>query len=49
MDGTVGFLDITPFIALLQANEFQIEADCDQSGDVNFLDITPFIGFLSGE
>lgn len=46
-DGMVNFLDITPFIALLSATEFQDEADIDRNGTVDFLDITPFIVLLS--
>ena len=48
MDGTVNFLDITPFIALLSSGDFKAEADVDQSGVVDFLDISPFIAILSG-
>ena len=48
-DGVVDFLDISPFIGLLSAGEFQAEADCNQDGEVNFLDISPFITILSGE
>jgi plastocyanin len=48
LDGTVDFLDITPFIGVLSSTTFQAEADCDQSGDVDFLDITPFIAILAG-
>jgi arylsulfatase A-like enzyme len=47
-DGTVNFLDISPFIAVLSSGGFQLEADIDQSGMVDFLDISPFIGVLSG-
>lgn len=46
-DGTVDFLDITPFIALLSSGEFKAEADVDGNGEVDFLDITPFIAILS--
>ena len=47
LDGTVDFLDISPFIALLASGQFQLEADIDASGAVDFLDISPFIGILS--
>ena len=47
MDGTVNFLDIAPFIALLTSGEFKAEADVNQDGAVNFLDISPFIAILS--
>lgn len=46
-DGTVNFLDIGPFILVLQNNAFQAEADCDCNGTVNFLDIGPFIAILA--
>ena len=49
LDGTVNFLDISPFISALSTGEFQAEADIDQNGTVNFLDISPFIGILSGQ
>ena len=48
LSGTVDFLDIAPFIAVLSSNDFQAEADCDESGTVDFLDISPFITILSG-
>lgn len=48
LDGSVNFLDIAPFIAILTANSFQAEADCDPNGVVNFLDIGPFIVALAG-
>lgn len=47
LDGTVNFLDIAPFIAVLSAQGFQAEADIDGNGVVNFLDIQPFIDILS--
>ena len=44
MDGTVDFLDIAPFIAVLSMPDgFQTEADTNQDGMVDFLDIAPFI------
>ena len=46
-DGVVDFLDISPFIALLSAGEFQEEADLNEDGVVDFLDISPFIEALS--
>ena len=48
-DGTVDFLDIGPFIALLSSGTFQLEADIDGSGVVDFLDIGPFISLLSNQ
>lgn len=49
LDGVVNFLDISPFIALLSAGDFQAEADIDQNEAVDFLDISPFIAILSGQ
>jgi hypothetical protein len=49
LDGTVNFLDISPFIAVLSSGMFQAEADCNESGGVDFLDISPFIAILSGQ
>ena len=49
LNGQVDFLDISPFIALLSAGEFQAEADIDQNGEVNFLDISPFITILGSK
>ncbi len=46
LDGSVSFLDISPFIAFLSGGGFQAEADIDENG-VNFLDISPFIAILS--
>ena len=47
LDGTVSFLDISPFIAVLSAGDYQFEADVNRDGVVDFLDISPFIGILS--
>jgi len=49
LDGGVDFFDIAPFIAVLAAEGFQVEADIDQDSDVDFFDIAPFIGILSGQ
>jgi poly(beta-D-mannuronate) lyase len=48
LDGSVDFLDISPFIAVLSSGGDQAEADCNEDGSVDFLDISPFIGILSG-
>ena len=48
-DGVVSFFDIQPFIAVLAAEGFQAEADCDGDGDVDFFDITPFIAALAAQ
>ena len=48
LSGTVDFLDISPFIAVLSSGTYQAEADCDEDGFINFLDIAPFIAILSG-
>ncbi len=47
-DGGVNFLDIAPFILLLQNGDFLEEADTNEDGGVNFLDIGPFISLLTG-
>ena len=47
-DGTVNFLDISPFIAVLSGDGFQEEADINRDEVVNFLDISPLIDILSG-
>ena len=47
-DGEVNFLDISPFIALLDTGEFQAEADFNMSGEITFLDVSPFIIALTG-
>ena len=47
-DGTVNFLDISPFITVLATGGNQAEADINQSGFVDFLDISPFIVILTG-
>jgi len=48
-DGLVSFLDIAPFIDLLAANVFQVEADFDGDGLVTFLDISGFIDKLAAQ
>ena len=47
LDGTVNFLDISPFISLLSSGVYQDEADITRDGIVNFFDISPFIELLS--
>ena len=47
LDGTVDFLDISPFISLLSNGEFLTEADMNEDGFLDFLDISPFIAALS--
>ncbi|MEM9410406.1 MAG: dockerin type I domain-containing protein [Planctomycetota bacterium] len=46
-DGAVNLLDVDPFVALLAANEFQLEADMNQDGSVNLLDVDGFIEALA--
>lgn len=46
LDEAVNFLDISPFISVLSANGFQLEADINGDGAVNFLDISEFIDLL---
>ena len=48
LDGGVNFLDIAPFIGVLSAGGFQLQADVNGDGGVTFLDISPFIGILAG-
>ena len=48
-DGMVDFSDIPAFIAVLQAGNFQFEADADGNGVVDFSDIPAFIDLLEGE
>ena len=48
LDNTVDFSDVSQFISILAAEDFQAEADVDQSGTVDFSDISPFIKILSG-
>ena len=49
LDGVVSFLDINPFIGLLTAGTFQLEADCNLDGAVNFLDISAWIDILTSQ
>ena len=46
-NGGVGFSDISPFVALLTAGQFQAEADIDRNGVVGFSDISPFVALLT--
>lgn len=46
LSGTVDFLDIAPFIAALDGDTYQAEADCDCDRDVDFADIPAFIAAL---
>ena len=47
-DGTINFLDIAPFIAILSSTTYFEPADCNEDGVVDFLDIAPFIAILTG-
>ncbi len=47
-NGSVDFLDISPFIDLLTSGSYQVEADCNEDNVVNFLDIAAFISLLTG-
>ena len=47
VDGEVDFEDIAPFIAILSAGGFQVEADVNEDGMVSFSDIALFVGLLS--
>lgn len=46
LSGVVDFADIPPFIAVLQSNDFQAEADTNCDEVVNFGDIVTFIAIL---
>lgn len=48
-DGTVNFLDIAPFISLLQSRTYLDEADVNRDGVVDFLDIAPFIEEIASQ
>ena len=48
LDGDVTFLDISRFVSLLNAGDYQVEADTNDDGFVNFLDIGSFIALLTG-
>ncbi len=45
-DGLVNFGDIEPFVDLLIAGAYQVEADCNQDNLVDFADIPVFIAAL---
>ena len=47
LDGTVNFLDIAAFIAILTDSSYLLQADCNEDGVVNFLDISVFIQILT--
>ena len=46
-DGSVSFLDISPFVVLLTNSQFEHEADLNCDGAVDFRDISPFVALLS--
>ena len=46
LDDAVTFADITPFIGVLFAGNFQAQADVNCDGVVSFLDVQPFIDIL---
>lgn len=46
-DGAINLLDVNPFVAAINAGDFQVEADTNCDGDVNLLDVSAFIALLS--
>ena len=46
-DGQTDLLDVHPFVALLNAGAFQMEADVNQDGRVDLLDVNPFVELLT--
>lgn len=47
-DGVVSLTDVSPFVALLSAGQFQCEADINEDGVVSLTDVSPFVTLLSG-
>ena len=47
-DGFVDLLDVSPFVTILTAGDFQCEADIDENGVVDLLDVSPFVDLLTG-
>ena len=45
-DGIFDFDDVSPFVALVLSNGFQVEADIDGNNSVDFGDVRPFIDLL---
>ena len=48
LDGVVNLLDVAPFVDVLSAGGFQVQADVNCDGDVNLLDVQPFVNVLGG-
>ena len=48
LNGTINFMDIPAFIAVLQSGTYQLEADVNGDNSVTFTDIAPFIELLQG-
>jgi len=48
LDGAVDFLDIGPFVDLIQSGDFSTEGDTNCDGVVSFLDISSFVDLLIG-
>ena len=46
LDGVVNLLDVGPFVDILSAGGFQLQADVNDDGVVNLLDVQPFIDIL---
>ena len=47
LDGVVNFLDIGPFVTVIQTGLFLDQADVNRDGEINFLDIGPFVSILT--
>jgi hypothetical protein len=48
LDGDVNGLDVDPFVDLVLASAFQVEADMNEDGSVNGLDVDPFVDAVVG-
>ncbi len=47
-DGAVNLLDVSPFVNLITAGQFNAKGDINGDGLVNLLDVSPFVALLSG-
>jgi len=46
LDGVISLLDVAPFVDLILAGKFQLEADINMDGIVDLLDVAPFVNLL---
>ena len=46
LDGAIDLLDVAPFVDILTAGEYQVEADMNSDNVVDLMDVAPFVALI---